>query len=170
MFNLLLNNTGTILYILSAVCFVAFLVILIWYLISQKYGKTHNKQTKSWTIESAKKFLESNNMQVKDISNEKAKENLEEKKVAVQKVPAPAKKVQNKTTTTIYPPISKPATGTKTDVSKKTTTKPNATAKVTTESSKTKLEAPKKAKTSAETKSSKIVKEKATIEKQKENK
>lgn len=66
----LLIKTSLIFYILAVVCFCAFCVILLCYLVSEKKNK-NNVQTKSWTIESAKKFLESNNINIKENSNEK---------------------------------------------------------------------------------------------------
>lgn len=66
----LLIKTSLIFYILAVVCFCAFCVILLWYLVSEKKNK-NNIQTKTWTIESAKKFLESNNINIKENSNEK---------------------------------------------------------------------------------------------------
>ena len=63
-------QTSLIFYILAVAFFCAFCVVLLWYLISEKHNK-NNIQTKSWTIESAKKFLENNNINIKESSNEK---------------------------------------------------------------------------------------------------
>ena len=68
MANLLVVNT-LVFYILAVVFFCGFLVVLLFYLLNQK--KNNNKQTKGWTIESAKKFLESQNIDIKAQSNEK---------------------------------------------------------------------------------------------------
>lgn len=75
--NLLLIPTSTIFYILALVFFCGFVVVLLWYLLWNKKDKP-NKQTKSWTIESAKKFLESNNIQVNDNSKDHLEENIKE--------------------------------------------------------------------------------------------
>lgn len=69
--NLLKIRTDIILYICAAICFAGFLVVLLWYLLYNKRTE-NNKPTKSWTIESAKKFLESQNVQIKESSDEKA--------------------------------------------------------------------------------------------------
>lgn len=66
-------QTSLIFYILAVAFFCAFCVVLLWYLISEKHNK-NNIQTKSWTIESAKKFLENNNINIKESSNEKVVE------------------------------------------------------------------------------------------------
>ena len=79
--NLLLVRTDVIFYILSAVFFCAFLFVLMWYLIINKKDTT-NKGTKSWTIESAQKFLESNNIEVKESSNKKVTEEAKKIKPA----------------------------------------------------------------------------------------
>lgn len=72
--SLMLIRTDLIFYILAAVFFCAFLVVLLWYLLSVR--KSNNpKPTKTWTIESAKKFLESNNIKIDEESNKKANEN-----------------------------------------------------------------------------------------------
>ena len=73
--NLLLVTNGLIFYILAVICFSAFVVILLWYLLANKKDNG-NKQTKSWTIESAKKFLASQNVEMEN-SNEKANKNIE---------------------------------------------------------------------------------------------
>ena len=65
----LLNVNPLYFYIGAIVCFCAFVVYLLFYLLKQKNGT--NKQTKNWTIESAKKFLESQNIDIKTVSNEK---------------------------------------------------------------------------------------------------
>ena len=65
----LLNVNPLYFYIGALVCFCAFVVYLLFYLLKQKNGT--NKQTKNWTIESAKKFLESQNIDIKTVSNEK---------------------------------------------------------------------------------------------------
>lgn len=69
-FSLLSIQTGLVFYILAVICFCAFCVVLLCYLLKQKKDKG-NVQSKSWTIESAKKFLEANNINVKEVSNEK---------------------------------------------------------------------------------------------------
>ena len=66
----LLIKTSLIFYILAVIFFCAFCVVLLFYILNQKKDKG-NFQSKSWTIESAKKFLESNNIDVKESSNEK---------------------------------------------------------------------------------------------------
>jgi len=76
-FSLLLVRTDILFYILALVCFCAFVVVLLWYLLSRQKDK-NNKPTKSWTIESAKKFLESNNIQVNDNSKDHLEENIKE--------------------------------------------------------------------------------------------
>lgn len=101
----LLIKTSLIFYILAVVCFCAFCVILLWYLVSEKKNK-NNVQTKSWTIESAKKFLESNNINIKESSNEKVveakkseiigKTDSSEKPKKVQVASAPVKKAPAK--------------------------------------------------------------------------
>ena len=78
--SLMLIPTSTIFYILALIFFCGFVVVLLWYLLWNKKEKP-SKQTKSWTIESAKKFLESNNIQVTTNSKdylEKAEDNNEE--------------------------------------------------------------------------------------------
>lgn len=60
--NILLTANPAIFYILAVICFCAFLVGLMWYIFSIRKNSATNKQTKSWTIESAKKFLESQNI------------------------------------------------------------------------------------------------------------
>ena len=69
----LLIRTDIIFYILAVIFFCAFCVYLLVYLLNEKKKKS-NFQSKSWTIESAKKFLESNNINIKESSNEKANE------------------------------------------------------------------------------------------------
>lgn len=66
----LLIKTSLIFYILAVIFFCAFCVVLLFYILNQKKDKG-NFQSKSWIIESAKKFLESNNIDVKESSNEK---------------------------------------------------------------------------------------------------
>ncbi len=66
----LLIKTSLIFYILAVIFFCAFCVVLLFYILNQKKDKG-NFQSKSWTIESAKKFLENNNIDVKESSNEK---------------------------------------------------------------------------------------------------
>jgi len=71
--NLFLAVNPLIFYILAVVCFSAFVVMLLWFLLSQK--KEGKKQTKAWTIESAKKFLASQNIDSISL-NEKANDNV----------------------------------------------------------------------------------------------
>ncbi len=83
--NLLKMRTDFILYICAGVCFAGFLVVLLWYFLFTKRAE-NNKPTKSWTIESAKKYLESQNIEIKESSDESANQNI-------------VKKVENKSTT-----------------------------------------------------------------------
>ena len=68
--NILLATNPAIFYILAVVCFCAFLVGLMWYIFAIKKNNLNNKQTKSWTIESARKFLESQNVEFNKTQND----------------------------------------------------------------------------------------------------
>lgn len=104
----MLIRTDLIFYILAIIFFCGFVVVLLWYLLSVK-KENNTKPTKSWTIESAKKFLETNNIKIDEESNKKAnqntatnnsdKENIESKNSKPQKAvtvkKAPTKKTSN---------------------------------------------------------------------------
>ena len=106
--SLMLIRTDLIFYILAIIFFCGFVVVLLWYLLSVK-KENNTKPTKSWTIESAKKFLETNNIKIDEESNKKAnqntatnnsdKENIESKNSKPQKAvtvkKAPTKKTSN---------------------------------------------------------------------------
>ena len=117
--NLLLVKTDVIFYILSAVFFCAFLIVLIWYLFNKK--KESNKQTKTWTIESAKKFLENNNIQIKQSPVDKVKtetiKNVEKEKTKNE----PKEKQKVLSTPVKKTSTTKSTTTKKAEASKKTT-------------------------------------------------
>lgn len=112
--NLMLLRTDFIFYILAGICFIAFMIIFVWYMLSKQKDNNPTKQTKAWTIESAKKFLEANNIDVKENSNEKVEESLEnpqtETKIKTKSTAKASAKNQSKTTST----TSKKQTTTKT--------------------------------------------------------
>ena len=126
--SLLLIPTSTIFYILAVICFCAFLVVLLWYLLWNKKDKP-SKQTKSWTIESAKKFLESNNIQVNVNSKEHVEENNEDEETHKDNleeiVEDKTKTSEENVTKTKETKIVKSATPKK-PVAHKTTSKPTA--------------------------------------------
>lgn len=96
--NILLAPNPAIFYILAVICFCAFLVGLMWYIFSVRKNSATNKQTKSWTIESAKKFLESQNIDTtksQSQNNENVTKVVENKEV---KTTRPKNMPENKTT------------------------------------------------------------------------
>lgn len=102
--SLLLTPNPTVLYILAVVCFTAFLVGLLWYIFAIKKNSINSKQTKSWTIESAKKFLESQNIDtqttkpaVKENAPQVVKSEETVKKAPIKR-PVPKNMPVNKTT------------------------------------------------------------------------
>lgn len=100
--NLMLIRTDLIFYILAVVFFCGFIVALIIYLHTRQQNP-NSKPTKSWTIESAKKFLESNNISVKENINENlAKDNATKTTTApktITKKPVTTKPATKVTTT-----------------------------------------------------------------------
>lgn len=107
-------RTDLIFYIASALCFIGFVIVLIYYLFKIK-GGNNSKPTKSWTIESARKFLEANNYNI----NEKAIENMENPKEEIKPVE-----------TTNNPAVIKPTKTIKKTTTNKTNEKNKSTTKV----------------------------------------
>jgi len=118
-------RTDLIFYILAIFFFVCFMGVLIWYILDKKYGSQKRKTPISWTIESAKKFLEDNEAkiqaknQIDNAENPESAETSKENSQPKVKRPPVVKKMPNNTSSNKpqIPVQNKPITQAKTNAS-----------------------------------------------------